>query len=397
MTRIGRIVLWAAVVFYLAAAVNDAPAAYGFASALVGVLLTCYVLSRLSVSGLRAETLSFPDRLVAGRPGQWRIELSNPCRVTKTRGVLRLRAVPETLKVAPQELAVRLPAVAPGMAVEVGIDLQLDWRGWWRLEDTGLEGTDPLGLYRRPESPMPPRRVLVLPATYPMPAVPAAALLAPETRRRMAAERRDQGEFRGVREFVPGDDPRHIHWRMTAHRAKLQVKLYDEPLEAYCQIWIPLVHEGAEADSPGGPSRRCELSLAAGLSVARVFAGSRVQACIRLVGLPPLPVSSDADWAEALSKAATASYVALGDFAAEVVRWAASARRASTVLIFGANAEALEAAEAAAADRGLASLVISAGAPAKPEWLELPEDSTQWPALLGRVARAYGYAAAAAK
>lgn len=37
----------------------------------------------------------------------------------------------------------------------------------------------------------------------------------------------DPLRFASVREYVPGDNPRHIHWRSTAHTAVLQVKEFD--------------------------------------------------------------------------------------------------------------------------------------------------------------------------
>ena len=53
-----------------------------------------------------------------------------------------------------------------------------------------------------------------------------ASALRPRGVRADAASRHGQvnDEFRSVREYQPGDNPRHIHWRVSAHRGKLHLR-----------------------------------------------------------------------------------------------------------------------------------------------------------------------------
>ena len=75
--------------------------------------------------------------------------------------------------------------------------------------------------------------------------------------------------YRGVREYVPGDPPRDIHWKAFAHRGFPAVKLYDEEVSPAAAI---VIHNGAgEFDPP---------PLRPGLDVVCRVAASIAASCI---------------------------------------------------------------------------------------------------------------------
>jgi uncharacterized protein (DUF58 family) len=57
------------------------------------------------------------------------------------------------------------------------------------------------------------------------------------------------GEFLGVREYRPGDPPRHVHWRTTAHAGRLIVKEFAEEQQPALTLALDL----SPATAPGGP------------------------------------------------------------------------------------------------------------------------------------------------
>lgn len=121
------------------------------------------------------------------------------------------------------------PALPPGSAVSVEMGLLPERRGRLRLRALALSRVDALGLFRgRVELPLP-ATVLVLPRRYPV-----RRIELPGHRRyqpggiALAAAVGDSGEFISLRDYRPGDPPRHIHWRSWARTGRPIVKDYQE-------------------------------------------------------------------------------------------------------------------------------------------------------------------------
>lgn len=103
-------------------------------------------------------------------------------------------------------------------------------RGMYRLGPVRLAGSDPLGLFPWEKECGEARLVFVYPrmaqvdffsrhgqAGGPVP-----------THHPMFA---DSTRLRGVRPYVAGDDPRHLHWKASARTGQLQTKEYDRSLD----------------------------------------------------------------------------------------------------------------------------------------------------------------------
>jgi uncharacterized protein (DUF58 family) len=152
-------------------------------------------------------------------------------RVTSRAGrALRVRIfdrVPRTVTVrrARRGEEERIP---PGGTIVIPFDVRGAERGEWRLGPVVLRVEGRLGLLRRSIRYEPDDSVLVVPS---MAGLRRLRLLTLQHRLRDAGLRniRRRGEgttFANLREYVTGDDPRHVDWKATARRRRLITREY---------------------------------------------------------------------------------------------------------------------------------------------------------------------------
>lgn len=102
-------------------------------------------------------------------------------------------------------------------------------RGRHRLGPVQLRSIGALGVFAARREVAPPGEVLVWPALRP-PTPAATARLAPALAAAAAARRtRCADDLYGVRDYRPGDAPRHVHWRSSARRGALVVREFERP------------------------------------------------------------------------------------------------------------------------------------------------------------------------
>ena len=118
--------------------------------------------------------------------------------------------------------------------------VELRRRGVFEIRRVTARSGYPIGLLTlRREWTVEPIHVTVLPRVYPVTRFPFAsssARLQGEFERPSASLGQDL--FREVRDYRSGDNPRHIHWRSTAHRGHLVVKQFETI--ATSETWIVL-------------------------------------------------------------------------------------------------------------------------------------------------------------
>jgi uncharacterized protein (DUF58 family) len=100
-------------------------------------------------------------------------------------------------------------------------------RGIHRLTGLRLSTRFPFGLLRRSIDVDAPAELLVYPALLPVtePNLHTDLLKLGE---KQSAARARRGDFHGLRELRPGDDPRDVHWRTSARRGRLFVREFEE-------------------------------------------------------------------------------------------------------------------------------------------------------------------------
>ncbi len=114
-------------------------------------------------------------------------------------------------------------------------------RGWHRFGPATAVASDPLGLVARREEIGGQARFLVYPRV-----VPITDLVVPP--------RQPYGDFKpeqsviedpmrmaGVREYVPGDSPKRIHWRATARTGLLQTRVYEPSASPVAAVFLDTI------------------------------------------------------------------------------------------------------------------------------------------------------------
>ncbi|GAA5188716.1 hypothetical protein GCM10023322_40010 [Rugosimonospora acidiphila] len=154
-----------------------------------------------------------------------RVMRGDPCQVTLTvtngRSWGALTVVGED---ACGESAVPIPPVRlrPGRGTSVTYPVPTRRRGVVQLGPMRVGRRDPFGLARAQRPYGDPAQVWVYPYLHPVTTVPSGSSRNPDG----LSERVPHGSstFDSLREYVPGDDLRHVHWRTSARIGELMVR-----------------------------------------------------------------------------------------------------------------------------------------------------------------------------
>lgn len=169
-----------------------------------------------------------------------------------------------------EPLRIRVGPLAGGERRTLRIPIPTERRGLVRLGPIVVEHRDPLGLIRRVLPLSGQAWLWVRPRTHPMRPLPLG--LVPDFEGRLA-DNAPQGStaFSTLREYVPGDDPRHIHWRSTARTATLMVREHVDTTDPTTSIVLDTraeVFDAAMFDEA--------VEVAASLAVASLRVGHEV-------------------------------------------------------------------------------------------------------------------------
>ena len=109
-------------------------------------------------------------------------------------------------------------------------------RGWFTLGPTQIETGDIFGLFRLKKSFESKTRLLVIPHTVEIKQFPAPFGLLPGGRALRQKTLEVTPYAAGVREYVPGDPLRRIHWPTSARKQELIVKEFEK--DPMAEVWI---------------------------------------------------------------------------------------------------------------------------------------------------------------
>jgi uncharacterized protein (DUF58 family) len=169
------------------------------------VLALPFLLGRTSVAvDLRLQ----PERVAAGESVAAGVLVANRA---------SSRLVPTTLEVPVGSAVHRygITSLAPGATHEESFTIRTERRGVIAVGPAMTRRGDPVGIFSRDVVWTPVREVLVRPHLVPMESLGAGLLRDLEGVSTDAVSQSDLA-FHALREYVPGDDLRHIHWRSSA-------------------------------------------------------------------------------------------------------------------------------------------------------------------------------------
>ncbi|MBN2147779.1 MAG: DUF58 domain-containing protein [Anaerolineales bacterium] len=138
-------------------------------------------------------------------------------------------------------------------------------RGLFTLGPTGLRTSDPFGIYTLEIDNPATRTLMVMPPIVPLPAIEVApGGRSGEGRPRVNAPERTVSSS-SVRDYLPGDSLRWIHWRTTARRNKPFVRIFDGTPAGDWRILLDL-QEGVQAGQGMDSTVEHSIILAASLA-----------------------------------------------------------------------------------------------------------------------------------
>lgn len=133
------------------------------------------------------------------------------------------RALTAIDRVGPDTVRVAVPALGRGAATTIGYRLPTARRGELAVGPLLLRSDDPFGLLRRVLVYGEPASMLIRPRTVPLAVAPAGRRASLEGPTSQTAQGGTTA-FHTLREYVPGDDLRHVHWRTSARTDTLMVR-----------------------------------------------------------------------------------------------------------------------------------------------------------------------------
>lgn len=213
--------------FFLAtvAVMLNSPGLFYMSTALIATLAASRVQAWLAVRGLKFERVA-PEKAQVGELVTVEMVVWSERRIRRP-----LVSVTDNLpsRLAVAERTASLP-VAP--AFDVPIRTQYRFRplrrGRFKWSTVTVHGTDALGLVTMTKSyDVSPTEMLVVPTPIPLELDLPSASGWGSAETEMGQARGAGIEPRGVREYVPGDSIRYIHWRTSARVGQLLVKEFE--------------------------------------------------------------------------------------------------------------------------------------------------------------------------
>jgi len=250
---------------------------------MLSLILVSGILSELTLRGVHVGR-KVPPQIFAGRPFLMGIALQN----TKERLPSFSLEVEDLLGDRPLDKKCYFLKVPAGKTQATSYRFTFPRRGVYGFHGFTLATKYPFALFRKSRDIAAPAEVIVFPRLSEVGHLSADQIAAGAGLR--SPERARGDEFHGLREFRPGDDPRDIHWKMTAKIGRTMVREWEG--EAVKRVVIALDNRlpGGDAEA-AGPELLDEMETGVELagSLARHFLerGYAVGISARDGGVPP--------------------------------------------------------------------------------------------------------------
>lgn len=260
LTIRGRCLLAAAIAAAVCAVILDERDLLRVAAFVAALpLLSLFVCARSRV-GLVARRRISPDRVPVGASSRVRISLASRGRLP-VGGVTMYDDVPKGLGGA-AGFTLTEPPRGQGKSVEY--DVRPELRGIHRIGPLRCRVADPFGLAGFERELAGSNRLVAVPRVWPLTGVPAGSGLGAGdhgSHRLFAGHGEDDTT---VREYRHGDDMRRVHWKTTARKDELMVRVEERPQHGGVAV---LVDNRAAAHRGMGARSSMEWAVSAAASV----------------------------------------------------------------------------------------------------------------------------------
>ena len=215
MTPTGRATLVAGIVIVLAGLAVGYPTVTAMGATLVAAVLIALILVGRPPD-MSCERRVRPDRVTAGESAIAELTITNHGR--RTNGASR-----GSERFGNGHLTIEIPALDPGESITISNEIHAERRGVFDVGPLTVRRGDPIGLARRGDIDSGLSQLVVHPRIHDVSPFPAGI--------RRDLEGLPSGEaaeggitFANLRDYVPGDDLRLVHWRSSARIGKLMVR-----------------------------------------------------------------------------------------------------------------------------------------------------------------------------
>jgi len=282
LTLRGRVLLGGAAALVIAGLVLRYPELVGLGVA--GIAAVAAALASVArAPAVSVERVVSPSRVARGGQAWAQLVIRNDSRWS-------LPAVLARDPAGPDAATVPVPRLRSGQAHEARTPLPTARRGVVPSGPLLIERDDPFGLAHRILNTGHASELYVRPRAVELPEI-AASLARSVDGPQSDTTMEGTLAFHTLREYVPGDELRHVHWRATAHAGKLVVKQHVDTAHAslavVLDVKVPagdgggrgrrrrLAPAGAEAPLPAGVTEAFEVAVDCAASVAAIAAAQR--------------------------------------------------------------------------------------------------------------------------
>jgi uncharacterized protein (DUF58 family) len=229
VTAAGRSLLLLGIVCYVVDTVGGWPV-FQLIWVVCALLLLGAVAFAVLPARARVTIRLSPPRTMAGDDAEVLVSARSATRLPLPSPLVAIPTGPATHLVRLRTLRRRLP-------VEERIALTGLRRGVVPVGPVRARRTDPLGLLRWEERWSPGAELLVLPRMVDVEALGLGVIRDQEGTPSDEISMSDLA-FHALREYAPGDDLRHVHWRSSARTATLQVRQYHDTRRSHLTVVI---------------------------------------------------------------------------------------------------------------------------------------------------------------
>ena len=191
--------------------------AIGFGGSILLLIASAYLIGRTDVT-VRLHLAH--SRVTAGQPAAGEITVQNQ---SKRRALGCLLEIP----IGSRTIEMVLPGIGPDSSVGRVFRIATDHRGIYRVGPVRTVRADPIGMVRREVVWTDAHELFVHPLTVSIPSTSTGLIRDLEGQPTRDLSNSDVA-FHALREYVPGDERRYIHWKSTAKTGTYMVRQFEE-------------------------------------------------------------------------------------------------------------------------------------------------------------------------